>query len=169
MEIVEKTLKCDTNLIRANICSDRTPTELRPSFSSLSCLFHGLPFPVFWSVSFYFFFFDFIELSKSTDTPVFLRPLFPVTYRTHSRNITCVNTLHEPSELLKGFRCFYLPRIYVSLIFGLLAMEGEQRGVWTVVPSRQDSLGVGLQLQPTGFHWLPPQASAFRGLLLPAV
>ena len=32
-----------------------------------------------------------------------------------------------------------------------------------MVPSRQDSLGVGLQLQPTGFHWLPPQASAFEG------
>ena len=31
------------------------------------------------------------------------------------------------------------------------------------MPSRQDSLGVGLQLQPTGFHWLPPQASAFEG------
>ena len=158
-------------MLRPN--SDRTPTELRPN-SDL----HFHHFPAFFMVcrplyfglfSFNSFFFDFIELSKSTDTPVFLRPLFPVTYRTHSRNITCVYTLHEPSELLKGFRCFYLPRIYVSLIFGLLAMEGEQRGVWTVVPSRQDSLGVGLQLQPTGFHWLPPRASAFRGLLLPAV
>ena len=150
-------------MLRPN--SDRTPTFIFITFLPFSWFAAPCILVCFVLI----LFFGFIELSKSTDTPVFLRPLFPVTYRTHSRNITCVYTLHEPSELLKGFRCFYLPRIYVSLIFGLLAMEGEQRGVWTVVPSRQDSLGVGLQLQPTGFHWLPPQASAFRGLLLPAV
>ena len=124
--------------------------------------------PLYFGLFCFNSFFWFHRIKQTYGHSCFLRPLFPVTYRTHSRNITCVYTLHEPSELLKGFRCFYLPRIYVSLIFGLLAMEGEQRGVWTVVPSRQDSLGVGLQLQPTGFHWLPPQASAFRGLLLPA-
>ena len=150
-------------MIRPN--SDRTPTFIFITFLPFS----WFAAPCILVCFFLILFFDFIELSKSTVTPVFLRLLFPVTYRTHSRNITCVYTLHEPSELLKGFRCFYLPRIYVSLIFGLLAMEGEQRCVWTVVPSRQDSLGVGLQLQPTGFHWLPPRASAFRGLLLPAV
>ena len=150
-------------MLRPN--SDRTPTFIFITFLPFSWFAAPCILVCFVLI----LFFGFIELSKSTDTPVFLRPLFPVTYRTHSRNITCVYTLHEPSELLKGFRCFYLPRIYVSLIFGLLAMEGEQRGVWTVVPSRQDSLGVGLQLQPTGFHWLPPRASAFRGLLLPAV
>ena len=150
-------------MLRPN--SDRTPTFIFITFLPFSWFAAPCILVCFVLI----LFFGFIELSKSTDTPVFLRPLFPVTYRTHSRNITCVYTLHGPSEVLKGFRCFYLPRIYVSLIFGLLAMEGEQRGVWTVVPSRQDSLGVGLQLQPTGFHWLPPRASAFRGLLLPAV
>ena len=150
-------------MLRPN--SDRTPTFIFITFLPFSWFAAPCILVCFVLI----LFFGFIELSKSTDTPVFLRPLFPVTYRTHWRNITCVYSLHEPSELLKGFRCFYLPRIYVSLIFGLLAMEGEQRGVWTVVPSRQDSLGVGLQLQPTGFHWLPPQASAFRGRLLPAV
>ena len=150
-------------MLRPN--SDRTPTFIFITFLPFS----RFAAPCILVCFVLILFFGFIELSKSTDTPVFLRPLIPVTYRTHSRNITCVYTLHEPSELLKVFRCFHLPRIYVSLIFGLLAMEGEQRGVWTVVPSRQDSLGVGLQLQPTGFHWLPPRASAFQGLLLPAV
>ena len=103
--------------------SDRTPTDLLIVF--LPCSWFAAPCVL---VCFLNSFCVFIELCKSMVVPVFLRLLYPVTYRTHSRNIACVYTLHAPSDVLTGFGCFYLSRIYVSLTLRLLAMEGEHTG-----------------------------------------
>ena len=81
-------------MLRPN--SDRTPTFIFITFLPFS----WFAAPCILVCFFLSLFFDFIDLRKSTVAPAFLRLLFPVTYRTHSRNITCVYTLHEPSELL---------------------------------------------------------------------